>query len=119
MKTLLRTKFRYLIFSGIIIALALLFFNYTWSTGFILGFAFSFITVGITESQIDSVLFNQKKGIMVYIGFIIGNLIYVIPFVISIIFKEYFNVILVAIGLLYFKYFIFVTEIFFRKKENE
>lgn len=118
MKTLLRTKLRYLILSGIIIAIALLFFNYTWSFGFILGFAFSFITVRITESQIDSVLFNNKKGIRNYIGFIIGNMVYVIPFLLSIFFYQYFNIIFVAFGLLYFKYFMFVQEIFFKKRET-
>lgn len=118
MKTLLRTKLSYLILSGIIIAIALLFFNYTWSFGFILGFAFSFITVGITESQIDSVLFNNKKGIRNYIGFIIGNMVYVIPFLLSIFFHQYFNIIFVAFGLLYFKYFMFIQEIFFKKRET-
>jgi hypothetical protein len=118
MKTLLRTKLSYLILSGIIIAIALLFFNYTWSFGFILGFAFSFITVGITESQIDSVLFNNKKGIRNYIGFIIGNMVYVIPFLLSIFFYQYFNIIFVAFGLLYFKYFMFIQEIFFKKRET-
>lgn len=117
MKTLLRTKLSYLILSGIIIAIALLFFNYTWSFGFILGFVFSFITVGITESQIDSVLFNNKKGIRNYIGFIIGNMVYVIPFLLSIFFYQYFNIIFVAFGLLYFKYFMFIQEIFFKKRE--
>lgn len=116
MKTLLRTKLRYLILSGIIIAIALLFFNYTWSFGFILGFAFSFITVGITESQIDSVLFNNKKGIRNYIGFIIGNMVYVIPFLLSIFLNQYFNIIFVAFGLLYFKYFMYIQEIFFKKR---
>lgn len=118
MKTLLRTKLHYLILSGIIIAIALLFFNYTWSFGFILGFVFSFITVGITESQIDSVLFNNKKGIRNYIGFIIGNMVYVIPFLLSIFFYQYFNIIFVAFGLLYFKYFMFIQEIFFKKRET-
>lgn len=118
MKTLLRTKLSYLILSGIIIAVALLFFNYTWSFGFILGFVFSFITVGITESQIDSVLFNNKKGIRNYIGFIIGNMVYVIPFLLSIFFYQYFNIIFVAFGLLYFKYFMFIQEIFFKKRET-
>jgi len=118
MKTLLRTKLRYLILSGIIIAIALLFFNFTWSFGFILGFVFSFITVGITESQIDSVLFNNKKGIRNYIGFIIGNMVYVIPFLLSIFFYQYFNIIFVAFGLLYFKYFMFIQEIFFKKRET-
>ncbi|MHB8096554.1 MAG: hypothetical protein ACYDEI_02715 [Erysipelotrichaceae bacterium] len=118
MKTLLRTKLSYLILSGIIIAIALLFFNYTWSFGFILGFVFSFITVGITESQIDSVLFNNKKGIRNYIGFIIGNMVYVIPFLLSIFFYQYFNIIFVAFGLLYFKYFMFIQEIFFKKRET-
>lgn len=118
MKTLLRTKLSYLILSGIIIAIALLFFNYTWSFGFILGFVFSFITVGITESQIDSVLFNNKKGIRNYIGFIIGNMVYIIPFLLSIFFYQYFNIIFVAFGLLYFKYFMFIQEIFFKKRET-
>jgi hypothetical protein len=118
MKTLLRTKLSYLILSGIIIAIALLFFNYTWSFGFILGFAFSFITVGITESQIDSVLFNNRKGIRNYIGFIIGNMVYVIPFLLAIFFYQYFNIIFVAFGLLYFKYFMFIQEIFFKKRET-
>ncbi len=118
MRTLLRTKLRYLILSGIIIAIALLFFNYTWSFGFILGFAFSFITVGITESQIDSVLFNNKKGIRNYIGFIIGNMVYVVPFLLAIYFSQYFNVIFVAFGLLYFKYFMYIQEIFFKKRET-
>ncbi len=119
MKTLLRTKLFSLVLLGIIIAIALIFFNYAWSFGFLLGFAFSFITIKITESQIDSVLFHQKKGIMLYVSFIIGNLIYIIPFAIALIFKDYFNIIFVAFGLLFFKYYIFVTEIFFRKKENE
>lgn len=118
MKTLLRTRYLTLIISGIILALALLFFNYTWSFGFLLGFFFSFITIRITESQIDSVLFNQKKGIMMYVKFILGNLIYLVPFTISLLLAQYFNLIFVAVGLLYFKYFIFITEIFFRKKEN-
>jgi len=118
MKALLRTKLRFLIITGIIIAIALLFFNYTWSFGFILGFVFSFITVGITESQIDSVLFNNKKGIRNYIGFIIGNMVYVIPFLLSIFFYQYFNIIFVAFGLLYFKYFMFIQEIFFKKRES-
>lgn len=118
MKSLLRTRYLTLIISGIIIALALLIFNYTWSFGFILGFIFSFITLRITESQIDSVLFNQKKGIMMYVKFILGNLIYLIPFTISLIFSQMINIIFVALGLLYFKYFMFVAEIFFRKKEN-
>lgn len=118
MKTLLRTRYLTLIISGIILALALLFFNYTWSFGFLLGFFFSFITIRITESQIDSVLFNQRKGIMMYVKFILGNLIYLVPFTISLLFAQYFNLIFVAVGLLYFKYFIFITEIFFRKKEN-
>lgn len=119
MKTLLRTKLLTLILIGIIFALALMVFDYRWSFGFLLGFAFSFITIKITETQIDSVLFHQKKGVMLYLSFIIGNLIYVIPFVISLVFNNYFNLIFVAVGLLFFKYYIFVTEIFFRKKENE
>ncbi len=118
MKTLLRTKLRYLVLSGTIIAIALLFFNYTWSFGFILGFAFSFITVGITESQIDSVLFNNKKGLKNYIGFILGNMVYVIPFLLSIFLNQFFNVIFVAFGLLFFKYFMFIQEIFFKKRET-
>lgn len=118
MKTLLRTKLKYLILTGIIIAIALLFFNYTWSFGFVLGFIFSFITVKITESQIDSVLFNQKKGIQNYIGFILGNMVFVIPFIISILLSSYFNIIFVAFGLLYFKYFMFIQESFFNKRET-
>jgi len=118
MKSLLRTKLRYLILSGIVIALALLFFNYTWSFGFILGFAFSFITVRITESLIDSVLFNNKKGIQNYVGFILGNMVYVIPFLLSVFLSQYFNIIFVAFGLLYFKYFMFIQEIFFKKRET-
>ena len=118
MKTLLRTKLKYLILTGIIIAIALLFFNYTWSFGFVLGFIFSFITVKITESQIDSVLFNQKKGIQNYIGFILGNMVFVISFIISILLSSYFNIIFVAFGLLYFKYFMFIQESFFNKRET-
>ncbi|MDP3442162.1 MAG: hypothetical protein Q8T08_04810 [Ignavibacteria bacterium] len=118
MKTLLRSNLRYLIISGIIIAIAMLIFNYTWSFGFTLGFVFSFVTVGITESQIDSVLFNNKKGIQNYIGFIIGNMVYVIPFLISIFLNHYFNIIFVAFGLLYFKYFMFIQEGFFKKRET-
>lgn len=119
MKTLLRSKLFTFILIGLIIAIALMFFDYSWGLGFLLGFGFSFLTIKITEAQVDSVLFHQKKGIMLYISFIVGNLIYVIPFAISMIFNEYFNIIFVALGLLFFKYYIFVTEIFFRKKENE
>lgn len=119
MKTLLRTKLSKLILIGLIIAIALMVFNYRWSFGFLLGFAFSFITVKRTESQVDAVMFHQKKGLLLYLGFILGNLIYVIPFVVSLLLNDYFDIIFVAFGLLFFKYYIFVTEIFFRKKENE
>lgn len=119
MKTLLRTNLSKLILIGLIIAIALMVFNYRWSLGFLLGFAFSFITVKRTEAQVDAVLFYQKKGLMLYLGFILGNLIYVIPFVVSLLLNDYFDIIFVAFGLLFFKYYIFVTEIFFRKKENE
>lgn len=119
MKTLLRTNLSKLLLIGLIIAVALMVFNYRWSLGFLLGFAFSFITVKRIESQIDSILFFQKKGFMTYLSFIVGNLIYVIPFVVSLLFNDYFEILFVAFGLLFFKYFIFVSEIFFRKKENE
>lgn len=119
MRTLLRTNLFKLVIIGLIIALALMVFDYRWSFGFMLGFLFSFITVKRTEAQVDSILFYQKKGILLYLSFILGNLIYVIPFVISLLFRDYFNLIFVAFGLLFFKYYIFVTEIFFRKKENE
>ena len=119
MKTLLRTNLLKLVIIGLITALALMVFDYRWSFGFLLGFLFSFITVKRTEAQVDSILFYQKKGILLYLSFILGNLIYVIPFVISLFFNNYFNLIFVGFGLLFFKYYIFVTEIFFRKKENE
>ena len=119
MKTLLRTNLLKLVIIGLITALALMVFDYRWSFGFLLGFLFSFITVKRTEAQVDSILFYQKKGILLYLSFILGNLIYVLPFVISLFFNNYFNLIFVGFGLLFFKYYIFVTEIFFRKKENE
>lgn len=118
MKTLLKTKLTYLIITGLLIALVLLFINFSWSIGFLLGFGFSFITIHITESQIDSVLFRQKRGIHNYIGFIIGNLVYLIPFLLAIYFSEFINVIFVAFGLLYFKYFMYIQEIFFKKRES-
>lgn len=119
MKTLLRTKLSKLILFGLIIAIALMFFNYRWSLGFLLGFAFSFITIQITESQIDSVLFYQKKGFRNYLGFILGNMVFIIPFLIAIFLNNYFDVIFVAFGLLFFKYYMFVSEIFFKKEGNK
>lgn len=118
MRTLLRTKLKTLIISGLIIAIALFLNNMSWSFGFLLGFGFSFITIGITESQIDNVLFRQKKGFQNYIGFIIGNMVYVVPFLLAIYFSQYFNVIFVAFGLLYFKYFMYIQEMFFNKRKT-
>lgn len=118
MRTLLRTKLKTLIISGLIIAIALFLNNMSWSFGFLLGFGFSFITIGITESQIDTVLFRQKKGFQNYIGFIIGNMVYVVPFLLAIYFNQYFNVIFVAFGLLYFKYFMYIQEMFFNKRKT-
>jgi len=119
MKTLLRTKLSKLILIGLIIALVLMAFNYRWSLGFLLGFIFSFITIQITESQIDSVLFYKRKGFRNYLGFILGNIVFIVPFLISIFFSNYFDIIFMAFGLLFFKYYMFVSEIFFKKEGNK
>ena len=119
MKEILRNRYTLLIITGLIVGAGLMFVGLSWSLGFLLGFAFSFVTVNITKFQIDSVLFHKKQSWTNYVGFMIGNLIYVVPFIISILFYEWFNLFAVGIGLLFFKYFIFITEIFFRQKENK
>jgi hypothetical protein len=119
MKELLRNRFTVLIISGLLVSLGLLFVGYSWSLGFLLGFAFSFLTVNITKYQVDSVLFSRTQSWTTYVKFMLGNLIYIVPFIISILLYDWFNLFAVGIGLLYFKYFIFISEIFFRQKENK
>jgi hypothetical protein len=119
MKEILQKRFSVLIISGLLVSLGLLFVGYSWTLGFLLGFAFSFLTVNITKYQVDSVLIKRKQSWTTYVKFILGNLIYIVPFVISILLYDWFNLFAVGIGLLYFKYFIFISEIFFRQKENK
>ena len=119
MKELLRNRYTLLIITGILVSLGLLFVGHAWSLGFLLGFVFSFLTVNITKYQVDSVLFKRTHSWTTYVKFIIGNLIYVVPFIISILLMEWFNLFAVGIGLLFFKYFIFISEIFFRQKEDK
>lgn len=119
MKEILRNRYTALIVSGILVSLGLLFVGFSWSLGFLLGFAFSFLTVNITKYQVDSVLLHRKQSWTTYVKFIVGNLIYVVPFIISILMYDWFNLFAVGIGLLFFKYFIFISEIFFRQKENK
>lgn len=119
MKEILQNRFSILIVSGLLVALGLLIVGLSWSFGFLLGFAFSFLTVNITKYQVDSVMFKRKHSWKTYVKFIVGNMIYIVPFIISILWFDWFNLFAVGIGLLYFKYFIFISEIFFRQKENK
>lgn len=116
MKELLRNRFTVLIVSGLLVSLGLLFVGYSWSLGFLLGFVFSFFTVNLTQYQIDSALFRKQKSWTLYLGFIVSNLVYVVPFIISVLLYEWFNLIAVGIGLLYFKYFLFAQELLLKKR---
>lgn len=109
-------KVEYIPFIIIIcLTLVLYLYNHSWSFGFILGIVFSKLHFAIIEFRINRIFENRSVGFLTNFTFIMGNISFIIPLGFAILYPEIFNIITVALGIVFFKYYIYIKEIFFWK----
>lgn len=103
---------------GVLLAVGLLYFGYSYSLGFLLGIVASDVSIILLERRIDVIVGQRKKGFKTYLNFMVGNLFLVVPLAISVFFPQVFNLLAVGLGILYLRYSVFIKEIFVKRKDR-
>ncbi|MHC1735098.1 MAG: hypothetical protein AB9921_05440 [Erysipelotrichaceae bacterium] len=105
--------------SGLILGVLLVVIKASWGIGFLAGFAASLIHFQLTSNYVSGILhLRYHKRFTTYLFFAAATMFLGVPLLIAILYPTWINVFAATAGLLFFKYRLFVKEIFFRKKEE-
>jgi len=104
---------------GIVVAIFAAFFGVRYAVGMIAGLSFGEIHRRMKSRYISNMLFYRKNSSLgSYSFFTFGMLFLCVPLALGVIYPDRINIFMVALGILIFKYEIFLSEVFFRRKEE-
>jgi hypothetical protein len=104
---------------GLVITIIAVFFGMQYSVGMIAGLSFGEIHRRIKANYITNMLYFRKNSTLgSYSFFTLGMVFLCVPLVLGALYPDRINIFTAALGILMFKYEIFIKEIFFRRREE-
>ncbi len=104
---------------GLLITFILFFFGLRYAVGMLAGLSFSYVHLRLKANYIGNMLFFRNHSPFgTYVFFTLGMLLLCIPLLLGALYPQRINIFTAAFGILFFKYEIFVKEMFFRRKEE-
>ena len=104
---------------GVIVALIAYFINFSYGNGVLLGLLFGLVHYGLMDIVLSKLLSNKSFNGMLFAIYFLGNLVIIaLAFYLCIVFKQYFNSVCCAIGLLVHNVYIYINEFFIYQKRK-
>ncbi len=97
---------------GISISIALSFFGIRYGVGFLVGIVIGQINLRLTINYVDNLLFEGKFAKMSFLIYVLFNYgLMILAFFLSVIYPQWINIYMVALGLIMLKLVIYFKEI--------
>lgn len=104
---------------GGILTIIFAFFGQPYAVGMIAGLSFGEIHRRIRANFISNMLFfRRQSSLSSYSFFTLGMIFLCVPILLGALYPDRINIFTAALGILMFKYEIFISEVIFRRKEE-